>query len=134
MAAAADGRPGNVAAKPLVVGPLEDKLSERLVASGMVDAAALARARHLAARDGERLWRIAPRLGLVAEDTMAALLGEIASLEVIGASDMPKAPLEIAVSHRFLKEYGLVPLAETEQDLIVAAADPEREFALRALA
>ena len=112
------------------------RLGEILVARGKLDPANLERALRL--QDGEsrdRLGVILSRLGLVSARDLADALSEVLGVAIAAPADYPELPvLDEQVSYRFLREAKAVPLAETEDGLVVAMADPTDAFTLRSLA
>ena len=57
-------------------GDLEDSFSETLIASGLIDDSALARARRAAARRGARLDRVLVELGLIEEERLGRFVAD----------------------------------------------------------
>jgi general secretion pathway protein E len=113
------------------VSPIEAVLAER----GMISSAALERARRLEAESGERLDRIAAKLGLVSERDMAAAYAALIGAPLITGEDFPAAPVAgDRISPAFLKRSRMIPVAETEAALIVAMADPLDDPVAQALA
>jgi len=112
------------------------RLGEILVARGKLDPANLDRALRL--QEGEtreRLGVILSRLGLVSARDLAEALSERLGVAIAGVGDYPELPvLDEQVSFRFLREVKAVPLAESEQGLVVAMADPTDAYTLRSLA
>jgi general secretion pathway protein E len=109
---------------------IEAVLAER----GLISAAALERVRRVEAESGERLDRIAAKLGLVSERDMAATYAALIGTPLLAAEDFPAAPVAgDRVSPAFLKRCRMIPVAETDAALIVAMADPLDEQATRAL-
>ncbi len=109
---------------------IEAVLAER----GMISAAALDRVRRLEAESGERLDRIAAKLGLVSERDMAVAYAALTGAPLITPADFPAAPVVTdRVSPGFLKQSRMIPIAETDSVLVVAMADPLDERAAQAL-
>ena len=112
-----------------------ERLVAQLVAEGLVDSAALGRARRVSMETGERLDRVITSLGLVAERPMAERVASIAGLPLVAASDYPDQPLhEERLAGRFLRKANALPLADTEGGLLLAMVDPFDEFTRRAVA
>jgi general secretion pathway protein E len=112
----------------------EGRLGRLLVERGRLDEAALARAGRVADQGGEPLHGVLVKLGLVAEGDLAEALAEVLGLGLVQGEDYPAAPLEgLEASVKFLEDSRLVPIAETEGGLVVAAADPLDGFAVHAL-
>ena len=112
------------------------RLGEILVARGKLDPANLERALRL--QEGEtreRLGVILSRLGLVSARDLADALSERLGVAIAAPADYPELPvLDEQVSFRFLREAKAVPLAESEEGLVVAMADPTDAYTLRSLA
>ena len=108
---------------------------ERVLAdSGLLSGAALERARRLQAESGERIDRIAAKLGLVSERDLAAAYAELIGSAVVTAAEFPPEPVAPGrIRRAFLKQARVIPLAETPMTLVVAMADPLDDEAARAL-
>src|ERR1700735_3787341 len=110
-------------------------VADLLVERGILDTAALDRARHVALESGKRLDAILVQLGLVKErvlaETQAALLG----VPVITAESFPQKPLFAdRLKAKFLRKANAVPLSIEGDRLLVAMADPFDEFTREAIA
>ena len=86
------------------------------------------------AQGGERIDRIAAKLGLISDrdlaDADAALLGS----PVLCGNEFPADPVGAErFKDTFFKQARVVPLSETEDGLSVAMADPWDEGAARAI-
>ena len=96
-----------------------------LIEHGLISPAGLDRARRLEAESGERLDRIAAKLGLVSERDMARAYARMLGMPLIEAGDFPASPVAAdRLSAAFVKQGRLIPVAETEAELVVAMADP----------
>ena len=94
----------------------------------------LQRARRVQEGTGENLDTLLLKLGLVSERDLAEALAAQLGLPLVRPADYPDAPaINGAVSPRFLKESRAIPLADEEQGLIVAMANPTDEYVLSAL-
>ncbi len=114
--------------------PGQEDEGAMLEAAGLIDAAALARARTLASEQGRRLIPTLLRLGLVAEDALAAALAAGLGVERVRAEDFPARPLPGArISARFLRDRQVLPLGEKDGCLRVAMADPLDDYTREAL-
>ena len=103
----------------------EGALGELLVERGKLDPAGLARALRLAEGSEERLHGLLVKLGLVPERDVAEALAQLLQLPLAGPADFPDLPVQgEPVSANFLKQAHILPLAETEDGLVVAMADP----------
>src|ERR1700761_2233790 len=110
-------------------------IADLLVHRGVLDAAALDRARSVAHESGKRLDAVLVQLGLVKErvlaETQAALLG----VPLITAESFPQKPLFAdRLKAKFLRKANAVPLSLEGDKLLVAMADPFDEFTLQAIA
>ena len=114
--------------------PFERSLASRLIEAGKLDAAALDRIVRLQASSEERLEALLVKLGLAGERDVAEALARELGLAVALPAEFPDAPvLEGRISKKFLKQAGVVPLADGADTLTVAMVDPLDGFALRAL-
>ncbi len=102
-----------------------DALGARLVERGLLDHLALRRAQRARSQSVERLDVVLARLGLVAEDSLADVLGEQLGLPIATASEFPAAPILVErIEPDFLRSKRIVPLREEHDRLVVAVADP----------
>ena len=109
--------------------PVETSLGHLLIERGKLDAAGLDRASRLWRGSGGRLHVILTQLGLVTEHDMAEALAVQLDLPLVRSADYPGAPvLEDTLEAEFLKEFRVVPLAETADGLSLAMADFGPEF------
>ncbi len=105
-----------------------------LASRGLLSGAALDRARRLEAESGERIDRVAAKLGLVSERDLAAAYAELIGSPIVVAAEFPAEPVgPERIRRMFLKQARLIPLAESEAALVVAMADPFDDEAARAL-
>ena len=105
-----------------------------LASRGLLSGAALERARRLAAESGERIDRIAAKLGLVSERHLAAAYSELIGSPVLIPTDFPSEAIAIErIGVAFLKHARVIPLAESEAALVLAMADPLDRQTARAL-
>jgi general secretion pathway protein E len=110
------------------------RVEAALVESGLISPAALDRARRLEAESGERIDRIASKLGLVAERDMASLYARLIGAPLLTPEDFPVTPVAAGlVRISFLQQNRMLPVAETDSSLIVAMADPLDDRAVQAL-
>jgi general secretion pathway protein E len=114
--------------------PFERSLAARLVEGGKLEAAALDRALRLQASSDERLEALLIKLGLASERDVAEAFARELDLEVATPADFPEEPLlDGKISKRFLKQAGVVPLADSDEGVLLAMIDPLDNFALRAI-
>jgi general secretion pathway protein E len=94
----------------------------------------LARARRLAEDGGDSLLPMLVRLGLISERDMARSMSEVLELPLADATTFPAEPVrEDLFTLRFLKDSRVLPLAEDEQQIDVALANPIDAFVLAAV-
>ncbi len=109
---------------------IEAVLAER----GLLTGAALERARRLGNETGERIDRIAAKLGLVAERELAAAYAGLLGAPLLTLAEFPAAAVAPErLLPAFLRQAGVVPIAEEPGALILAMADPLDDAAARAI-
>jgi general secretion pathway protein E len=114
--------------------PFERSLANRLIEAGKLEPAALDRVLRLQASSEERLEQLLIKLGLASERDVAEAFARELDLAVASPADFPNEPLlDGRISKKFLKQAGVVPLADTEHGLLLAMVDPLDGFALRAI-
>ena len=123
------------AQNPAPADTLDERICEHLVARGKLKEADLARARRLLEESGDgNLVPLLTRLGLVSEREMGDALAEVIGLPLIAAKDCPEVPPpNVQMSVRFLKQYHVVPIGETETNVTLLMADPAETYPLQAL-
>src|SRR5215475_57939 len=116
-------------------GALDERICSHLVARGRLKEADLARARRLHEENADgRLVPLLTRLGLVSEREMADALSEVLNLPLLTAKEFPDAPpANVQMSIRFLKQYHVVPIAESDSAVTVVVSDPSDPYPLQAL-
>ena len=106
-----------------------------LARRGLLAGSALERVRRLEAESGERIDRIAAKLGLVADADLASAYAELLGTPVVPASGFPTEPVAAdRLRKTFLRHSRVIPIAEDGSALTVAMADPLDDTAVRALA
>ena len=111
-----------------------DSIGKLLIERGKLNAADLDRARRVQQESPERINVILTQLGLVSERDMAETLALYLDLPLVTAADYPtQAILEDQISTKFLKEYRIIPLADTAEGLVLAIADPLDAYAVNAM-
>jgi len=120
---------------PFEVESLDERICAYLVARGRLKEADLARARRLHEESGEgNLVPLLTRLGLVSEREMGDALSEVLDLPLLTAKEFPDAPpANVQMSVRFLKQYHIVPIAETDTTVTVVVSDPADPYPIQAL-
>ncbi|MEO8714212.1 MAG: GspE/PulE family protein, partial [Acetobacteraceae bacterium] len=115
--------------------PPLDRLAAFLVETGQCDMRTIERGRRVGADTGQRLDRVLLQLGLVSERGLAEAFAAIFGIPLVRADDFPTEPLFTErLPARFLRGTRVMPLAETEDTVLVALADPLDEFAAAAIA
>ena len=109
-------------------------LLDLLVENGKIEGREAERVNRLANETHEQTDILLTRLGLITEDALARLLSELLGMPLVARSEYPDSPLlENQVGIKFLREYRVLPLAESEQGLVVAMANPLDAYARNAL-
>ncbi len=114
---------------------LDERICDYLVARGRLKEADLVRARRLLEENGEgNLVPLLTRLGLVSEREMADALSEVLGLPLLSAKDCPESPPpNVQMSVRFLKQYHVVPIGESDNSVSLLVADPADRYPLQAV-
>ena len=114
---------------------LDERICSHLVARGRLKEADLARARRLHGESGEgNLVPLLTRLGLVSEREMADALSEVLGLPLLTAKEFPDTPpASVQMSVRFLKQYHIVPIAESDNAVTAVVSDPSDPYPLQAM-
>lgn len=85
----------------------------------------IARAKRLASETGERLPRALKRLGAASDAAIAEALSIATGLSRIAPSEFPDQPIEAGgISSQFLQDAIALPLAENDDRVALAVADP----------
>jgi general secretion pathway protein E len=91
---------------------------------GLTDAD-IGRARRLSAETGDRLARALKRLGSASDTAIADALASFTGVDRIAATEFPAQPLAAGgISSRFLMDAAAIPIAENDEYLTLAVADP----------
>jgi len=102
-----------------------ERLGAFLLERGKLDELALHRAQRAHKQSGERFDLVLTRLGLLSEADMAAVLSELLGVPLAGVKDLPEAALlSDRLQLSFLKSHRVIPIGESGESLLVAAADP----------
>jgi general secretion pathway protein E len=110
------------------------QIEATLADSGLISAPALERARRLEAESGERIDRVAAKLGLVSERDLATAYATLLGTPLLAPDDFPTAPIATdRLRAAFLKQSRIIPIAETDFRLVIAMADPLDDRTPRAL-
>jgi general secretion pathway protein E len=113
---------------------LGDRILVSLFAEGAISADNAERARRAHARAGGSLVDIIIRLGLCEEKALARAVAAVAGLDPLKDEDVPaEALFADRLSVPFLRDARVLPLAERDDAVLCAAADPTNEVTKRAL-
>jgi general secretion pathway protein E len=114
---------------------LDERICDYLVARGRLKEADLARARRLHEESGEgNLVPLLTRLGLVSDREMGDALSEVLGLPLLSAKECPESPPpNVQMSVRFLKQYHVVPIGETDTSVSLLVADPADRYPMQAV-
>jgi general secretion pathway protein E len=104
---------------------LEERISQQMLTRGRLKENDLARARRILEESGGSLIGLMTRIGLVSERDVAEASAEVLDLPLMAAKECPDAPPpNTQLSLRFLKQYHICPIGETEAHVDLLAADP----------
>lgn len=108
-------------------------LAQFLLERQAVGEAELARANTVAGSDGSLVAAI-ERLALIPGPDLVALVSEFYGVAVVAEDEWPqRAVLQDDLSRAFLRDNRVMPLAEEDNSIVVAVADPGHHRAIRAL-
>ncbi len=111
------------------------RLSESLVASGVIDQRTLDRARRVASDTGGRLDRVLTQLGMISERSLAEAMADLTGTRLLRPADYPAMPLFAErLKPKFLRKAQVLPVAESDDMVVLAMADPLDRFAPAAVA
>jgi len=125
----------NIVSPPVEGAAFEDRLLLALSSSGAITADSSERAQRAYARAGGSLVDIVIRLGLCEEKSLAQAIAAVTGLDMLADDALPERairPNQLSVP--FLREARVLPLAESEDAVLLAGADPTNALTLRALA
>src|SRR5690349_10021946 len=106
------------------IGRFEEELGEALVDAGRLERRGLDRALRLRSGPGD-LIGLLPRLGLISERDLAEAIAQQLGLPLLEARDYPEAPvLKDRIGLRFLRDSRVVPLAASDDHVMLAMANP----------
>jgi len=113
---------------------VNSRIGDILVGAGRLQPAQLERALRVQADSGERLGNLLVQLGFVAERDLAASLSQMLDIP-LATTEQYQSPVDVSarVSLDFLQRSRAIPLAETDQHLLVAMTDPSDRYLLNAL-
>ena len=106
-----------------------------LVNADKLQQADLQRALAVSAGDDAGIGPLLVRLGLVSDADLSAAYAERYGLPVLQDEELPEAPVDHgALSVKFQKAAGVLPVSDTAEQLCIAIANPEDRFMVRAVA
>jgi general secretion pathway protein E len=109
----------------------EEALIGRLLTSGKLDSVAAERALRLRIDSRDRLELILTGLGLASEQDVALAVAAELGLPLAGPTDYPDAVIFESASPKFLRQARVLPLADTNEGVVLAMADPLDDAAVR---
>jgi general secretion pathway protein E len=113
---------------------VEKLVAARLVAGGKLDQAALDRVLRLQSSNADRLEALLVKLGLASERDVAEALSSELELAIAEPPDYPEAPvIEGRLTNKFMRHWGILPLAENGDGLVVAMVDPLDSYVMQAV-
>jgi general secretion pathway protein E len=129
----ADAEP---ALEPAALASLDERISAFLIARGRLKETDLGRAKRLHEESpGGDFISLMTRLGLVSERDAAEALSEVLHYPFLSAKECPDGPpANVQLSIRFLKQYHLVPIGESEDEVSVLLAEPQDAYPIEAVA
>ena len=113
---------------------LEARLIASLEACGALSRDSAERAERAYARAGGSLVDILVRLGLCEEKALASSVSALTGLPLFKGDELPEIPIRSgSISVPFLREARVLPIAESDEAVTLASADPTDQFSARAL-
>ncbi len=124
-----------VAEHPAQEASLEDRICQNLLERGRLRDPDLRRARRLHEESpGGDFISLLTRLGLVSEKDAAEALSDVLHLPLLSAKDCPDAPPSgVTLSVRFLKQFHVVPIGESETGVDLLVAEPQDDYPAQAV-
>ena len=117
-----------------VEGSADERIVAALLAKGRLKDADLTRARRLQEETGGNLLTLLARLGLVSERDHAEAAAAVLDLPLVSAKDAPELPPEgVALTPKFMKQFAVCPVGESDMAVDVLMADPQDAYTLDAL-
>jgi len=113
---------------------IDERIVAALLEKGRLKEADLGRARRLQEEAGGSLLSLLTRLGLVSERDHAETVAAVLDLPLVSAKDAPELPPEgVALTTKFMKQFHVCPVVETERSVEVLMADPQDSYLLDAV-
>jgi len=115
--------------------PIESYVVAFIRKQGKLDDADPAHARRLGEESDDPILRLLGHLGPVPERDIAQAFAQVLNLPLVDPSDFPQTPVAPDLfTPRFLEDTGVLPLRDSETELVVAVANPANAFVPKALA
>ncbi len=111
-----------------------DRIVAALIEKGRLKEADLLRAQRLQEETGGELLALIARLGLVSERDHAEACADVLGLPLVAVKELPDLPPEgVELSLKFMKQFAVVPVGESEAHVAALMADPHDPYALDAI-
>ncbi|MFC5570478.1 type II secretion system ATPase GspE [Lysobacter yangpyeongensis] len=125
----------NAVVNDMTIDPgIDERIVAALLEKGRLKDTDLARARRLQEEAGGSLLSLLARLGLVSERDHAETVAAVLDLPLVSAKDAPELPPEgVVLTGKFMKQFHVCPVAESERSVDVLMADPQDAYLLDAL-
>ncbi len=110
---------------PVEQPPAPQRIGDRLIAKGLLQADDLEKALELQKERGDKIGRILIDLGFVAPRDVLATLAEQLDITLLSTEEFPDVAPELErIAPRYMRQYSFVPIAQDEAGVQVAMADP----------
>jgi len=125
-----------VAPTETIEASLEERICQNLIERGRLRDPDVQRARRLHEESPEGDFiSLLTRLGLVSEKDAAESLSDVMRLPLLSAKDCPDVPpAGVVLSIRFLKQFHVVPIGESDTEVSLLVAEPQDEYPAQAVA
>jgi general secretion pathway protein E len=125
----------NAVANDTTIDPgVDERIVAALLEKGRLKEADLVRARRLQEESGGSLLSLVARLGLVSERDHAETVAVVLDLPLVSAKDAPELPPDgAALTVKFMKQFHVCPVTETDRSVEVLMADPQDAYVLDAV-
>ncbi len=109
-------------------------LCDLLLSENRIQLDELKRSQELHEENGLALGILLVRLGLVSDRDMVKLQQRVTDLPLLDEKEIPEVPvLSDTLSAKFLKDSYVLPLDESDEQIVIAMADPGDDFSIQAL-
>ncbi|GAA4793496.1 type II secretion system ATPase GspE [Lysobacter hankyongensis] len=111
-----------------------ERVVAALIEKGRLKEADLVRAQRVQDETGGELLALIARMGLVSERDHAEACAEVLGLPLIAVKELPDLPPEgVELSLKFMKQFAVVPVGESEAHVAALMADPQDPYTLDAI-